>query len=143
MNVANILKIKGRDVATARADVSVKEIVDQLAEFKVGAMVVLDDNDGVCGIISERDIVRALSSEGEGMLSRPVRDFMTRDVVTCSEMDTVAELMERMTSGRFRHLPVVTSGALVGIVSIGDVVKRRVSEAEEEAEAMRAYIATG
>ncbi len=143
MSVATILRIKGRDVATAKADLSVKQIVDQLAQFKVGAMVIVDDGDGVCGIISERDVVRALSHEGEGMLSRPVRDFMTKDVITCDEGDSVADLMERMTAGRFRHLPVVTDGKLVGIVSIGDVVKRRISEAEEEADQMRAYIATG
>lgn len=143
MSVATILKIKGRNVATAKADLSVKQIVDQLAQFKVGAMVIVDDVEDVCGIISERDVVRTLSQEGEGMLSRPVSDIMTKDVVTCKEDDSVAELMERMTTGRFRHLPVVTDGSLVGIVSIGDVVKQRVSEAEEEAEQMRAYIATG
>ena len=143
MSVATILKIKGRNVATAKADLSVKKIVDQLAQFKVGAMVILDDSDGVCGIISERDIVRALSKEGENVLPRPVSDIMTKDVMTCSEEDSVADLMERMTTGRFRHLPVISAGSLVGIVSIGDVVKRRISEAEEEADAMRAYIATG
>ena len=143
MSVATILKIKGRNVATAKTDLTVKQIVDQLAQFKVGAMVIVDDSDGVCGIISERDVVRALSQEGEGMLSRPVTDFMTKDVITCNEDDSVAELMERMTAGRFRHLPVVTNGELVGIVSIGDVVKQRISEAEEEADQMRAYIATG
>lgn len=143
MNVATILNIKGRDVATAKAEASLMDIVRYLAENKVGAMVIVDDSGGLCGIISERDIVRALSAQGDSALSQQARDFMTRDVVTCGEDDSVAALMERMTAGRFRHLPVVADSKLVGIISIGDVVKQRISEAEQEAEAMRAYIATG
>ncbi len=143
MNVATILNIKGRNVATAKAEASLMEIVRFLAEHKVGAMVIVDDSDGLCGIISERDIVRAISAQGDSALTQHARDFMTRDVVTCGEEDSVAALMERMTAGRFRHLPVVDEGKLVGIISIGDVVKQRISEAEQEAEAMRAYIATG
>jgi CBS domain-containing protein len=119
------------------------DIVGDLARHKVGAMVIVDAGKRVVGIISERDIVRALSTEGEAVLSRSADDFMTRGVVTCAEDDTVAELMGRMTTGRFRHIPVITDGELAGIVSIGDVVKARVSEAEQEAEAMRTYIATG
>ncbi len=143
MNVATILNMKGRDVATAKAEASLMEIVHFLAEHKVGAIVVVDDTGGLCGIISERDIVRALSAQGDAALSQHAREFMTRDVVTCGESESVAALMERMTAGRFRHLPVVADGKLVGIISIGDVVKQRISEAEQEAEAMRAYIATG
>jgi CBS domain-containing protein len=143
MNVATILKMKGREVATAAAQATLMEISRDLAEHKVGAMVIVDDAGQVTGIISERDIVRAISSHGADVLSRSAGDFMTRGVVTCSEEDTLAELMERMTDGRFRHLPVVDGDKLVGIVSIGDVVKERISEAESEAEAMRSYIATG
>lgn len=143
MNVATILKSKGRDVATAGADVSLLEITRKLAEHKVGAIVIVDDAQMVSGIISERDIVRAISSHGADALTKPTSEFMTRGVVTCSEADTVADLMERMTDGRFRHLPVVDGERLTGIVSIGDVVKERINEAESEAEAMRSYIATG
>lgn len=143
MNVATILEQKGRGVATAGADDSLMDIVRALAQHKVGAMVIVDDSRSVIGIISERDIVRAISSEGAAVLTRPTRDFMTQEVITCTEDDTVAGLMERMTEGRFRHLPVVADGALVGIVSIGDVVKQRIAEAMQEAEAMRSYIATG
>lgn len=143
MNVAAILKLKGRDVATARAEASLMEIVGNLARHKVGAMVIVDAANRVVGIVSERDIVRALSTQGAEVLGHTAADFMTREVVTCSEEDTVVELMERMTDGRFRHLPVIADGELAGIVSIGDVVKARVNEAEQEAEAMRSYIATG
>ena len=143
MNVAAILNIKGRAVATAGAEAGLMDIVRLLAGHKVGAIVIVDDSGGLCGIISERDIVRALSARGDSALSRKARDFMTRDVVTCGEADSVAALMERMTAGRFRHMPVVDDGGMVGIISIGDVVKQRISEAEREAEAMRAYIAAG
>ena len=143
MNVATILNQKGRSVATAGADDSLMDIVRRLAEHKVGAMVIVDKSGAVIGIISERDIVRAISSDGANVLTRPTRDFMTREVVTCAAEDTVAGLMERMTEGRFRHLPVIEGGILVGIVSIGDVVKQRIAEAMQEAEAMRSYIATG
>ena len=143
MNVATILKMKGSDVATARADASVMEIVKDLAEHGVGAMVIVDDDGHVTGIISERDVVRAISKRGNEALTAPTSEVMTHDVVTCSEEDTVADLMEQMTDGRFRHLPVIVNGKLGGIVSIGDVVKQRIAEAEQEAAAMRAYIATG
>jgi CBS domain-containing protein len=141
MNVATILKQKGRDVATASSEASLMDIVGDLARHKVGAMVIVDAGKRVVGIISERDIVRAIATDGAAVLSRSAT--MTHGVVTCTEDDTVAELMERMTEGRFRHIPVVVDGELVGIVSIGDVVKARVNEAEQEAEAMRSYIATG
>lgn len=143
MNVATILNLKGRNVATAKAESSLMDIVRFLADHKVGAIVIVDDDGALCGIISERDIVKALSAKGDSALSQQACDFMTRNVVTCGEDDGVAELMERMTAGRFRHLPVVADGNLVGIISIGDVVKQRITEAEQEAEAMRAYIATG
>ncbi len=143
MNVATILSLKGGDVATAKAGATLMDIAKDLATHKVGAMVVVDESGGVAGIISERDIVRAVSDDGASALARDAGDHMTKNVVTCGMDDTVANLMERMTDGRFRHLPVVEAGKLVGIVSIGDVVKQRIAEAEQEAEAMRSYIATG
>ena len=97
----------------------------------------------MAGIISERDIVRSLSTRGPDCLWRPVSESMTREVVTCEETDTIDELMAMMTARRFRHLPVVTDGALVGIISIGDVVKHHVAEVEMEASALRSYIVTG
>lgn len=143
MTVAAILNEKGRDVVTATGDSTLAEICALLVERRIGATVIVDAHNHVEGIISERDIVRTLAREGAGALSQPVRSVMTRDVVTCSESDTVAQLMEKMTAGRFRHLPAIRDGRLVGLVSIGDVVKARIAEAELEAQAMREYIATG
>ena len=143
MNVEKILDQKGRKVTTADDGVSLGEIVKSLANQKIGAIVVTTSDGQVVGIVSERDIVRAVSEEGGSALSEPVGRFMTKRVVTCVKEDTVAELMSSMTAGRFRHLPVVEDGRLAGIISIGDVVKERIAEAEQEAQAMREYIATG
>ncbi|MGE0698225.1 MAG: CBS domain-containing protein [Hyphomicrobiaceae bacterium] len=140
MHVAAILKEKGRAVETVAADVTLREIVERLAELRIGAIVVVDRRGDVAGIVSERDVVRLLASHGLQALDLPAREAMTRNVVTCGETDTIDELMARMTEGRFRHLPVVNGGRLVGIVSIGDVVKHRVAEVELEASAMRDYI---
>jgi len=143
MNVEKILDQKGRKVTTANAETSLDEIIKTLVAQKIGAIVVTTSDGQVSGIVSERDIVRAVSEEGGSALSEPVSHFMTKRVVTCSKDDTVAELMSSMTAGRFRHLPVVEDGRLAGIISIGDVVKERIAEAEHEAQAMREYIATG
>lgn len=143
MNVARILKDKGRQVATALPDTPLTEIVNQLAKKKIGAVVVCDEEQRVKGIISERDIVRVLAEKGPDVLKDPVQTYMTSEVRTCIEHDTVDWLMEVMTSHRFRHIPVVESGRLAGIVSIGDVVKQRIALAEMEAASMRQYIATG
>ncbi|MGB0087574.1 MAG: CBS domain-containing protein [Rhodomicrobiaceae bacterium] len=143
MNVARILKDKGRTVATVSPETSVKECIRLLAEKKIGAAVVCDDDRRVRGIISERDIVRILAADGSNALDTPVSAHMTKEVMTCVEHDTVDWLMEVMTSRRFRHLPVVESGRLSGIVSIGDVVKQRIALADLEAASMREYIATG
>jgi CBS domain-containing protein len=144
MNVAAILKQKGRAVATIPPTLTLIEAAGRLAHRRIGALVVVDDNGGIDGIISERDIVRALAEEGATCLTRPVAEAMTRQVVTCQESDTLDELMSMMTARRFRHIPVVADdGDLVGIVSIGDVVKHHVAEIEMEATAMRAYIAHG
>jgi CBS domain-containing protein len=141
MNVAAILKQKGRAVTTASPSTTLLDVVGKLAAKRIGAIVIVGARGEVSGIISERDIVRALSEQGPDCLKRPASESMTRQVVTCQETDTLDELMAMMTARRFRHLPVVTDGALVGIISIGDVVKDHVAEVEMEATAMRDYIA--
>lgn len=141
MTVAALLRDKGRSVITTSATSSIAGAVDTLVKHKIGALVVIDENDRIAGIMSERDIVRAIAARGADVLKASIADAMTRAVVTCTESDTVDEVMARMTRGRFRHLPVVDDGNLVGIVSIGDVVKARIEQVEREAEDMRAYIA--
>jgi len=143
MNVATILKMKGRAVSTARPDASLLEVAQKLGTKKIGAIVVVGDNGNVVGIISERDIIRAISERGASALSLAVADVMTRHVISCGETSELDELMEMMTKGRFRHLPVIEDGALVGIVSIGDVVKHHVAEVEMEVSPIRNYLATG
>lgn len=141
MNVAAILRQKGRAVTTASPSATLHEVVNKLAAKRIGAIVIVGAGGEVAGIISERDIIRVLSEAGSECLVRPVSESMTKQVVTCQETDTLDELMAMMTARRFRHLPVVTDGALVGIISIGDVVKHHVAEVEMEATAMRDYIA--
>jgi CBS domain-containing protein len=140
MNVAVILRQKGRAVTTASPAATLLEVANKLAAKRIGAIVVVGPRGEVAGIISERDIIRALAESGPDSLTRPVSESMTRQVVTCQETDTLDELMAMMTARRFRHLPVLTDGALVGIISIGDVVKHHVAEVEMEATAMREYI---
>jgi CBS domain-containing protein len=141
MNVARIISEKGRNVVTLGEAVSLGDVVATLAEKRIGAVVVVQGAD-IRGIISERDIVRALAKHGGDVLDRPAADFMTSKVVTCGVDDSVQEVMQKMTAGRFRHLPVVEQNALAGIVSIGDVVKHRMLEVEREAAEIREYIAT-
>jgi CBS domain-containing protein len=141
MNVAAILRQKGRAVTTAPPTATLLEVTQKLALKRIGAIVVIDARGELAGIVSERDIIRALSEAGPDCLTQPVAETMTRQVVTCRETDTLDELMAMMTARRFRHLPVVMDGALVGIISIGDVVKHHVAEIEMEATAMRDYIA--
>lgn len=144
MNVATILKWKGRAVTTARPDMTLHEIAKKLAAKKIGAIIIVGDKGELTGIVSERDIIRAISERGAEALSTPVGEVMTRAVISCSENSRVDELMEKMTKGRFRHLPVVDDDeALIGIVSIGDVVRNHVAEVEMEVSAMRSYLATG
>ena len=143
MNVATILKLKGRSVATARPESSLFDIAIKLNAKKIGAVVVVGDSGHVDGIISERDVIRAIAEGGADALQKPVSEFMTANVVSCHESSALDELMELMTQGRFRHLPVMEDGSLVGIVSIGDVVKNHVAEVEMEASSMRSYLATG
>lgn len=143
MNVASILKSKGRAVSTARPDATLLDVVQKLASKKIGAIVVVGDSGHVVGIISERDVIRVIGDQGVGALNQTVAQVMTKNVISCGETSAIDELMEMMTKGRFRHLPVVEDGALVGIISIGDVVKYHVAEVEMEVSAMRNYLATG
>ena len=142
MKVSDILAGKGREVVVIEPTANLQTAAKLLASRKIGAVVILGAGGRIAGILSERDIVRALAERGASALESPVGQTMTRDVMTCSEDDTCAEIMERMTTRKFRHLPVVTDSKMVGLVSIGDVVKQRVEEIERETEAMRDYIQT-
>jgi len=143
MLVSQILREKGRDVVTVAAEAPLGEAVRMLARHRIGALVVKGKGGAVAGVLSERDIVRALAESGTDALAKPLSSVMTRKVVTCAESDTVDDLMETMTHGRFRHVPVVEEGHLVGIVSIGDVVKTRIEETLRESQALKDYIAAG
>ena len=143
MNIAQILKSKGRAVATARPDATLGEIIGKLTQKKIGAIVIVGDNGEVAGILSERDVIRRLGERGAEALKETASQSMTAAVITCQESSTLDELMELMTQGRFRHVPVIEDGALVGIVSIGDIVKNHIAEVEMEVTAMRGYFATG
>ena len=140
MSVARILEEKGSDVFTLADDASILDAVRALGEHRVGAMVVVDADRKIMGILSERDVGGAIARRGAGALSEPVSALMTRNVVTCTQDMPINRLMELMTQGRFRHLPVERDGRLAGIVSIGDVVKRRIAEVEQEAAEIRHYI---
>lgn len=142
MTVKAILAQKGYDVFTLGPDEKLGEAIRMLDRHRVGALVVTNSEGGIVGIISERDIVRAVARHGAAALDMPVRDTMTSKVEVCHESNTVNDIMEIMTAARFRHLPVEKDGRLYGIVSIGDVVKRRIEDAEREAEEIKAYIAT-
>jgi CBS domain-containing protein len=142
MTVAAMLAQKGRQVTTTPATKTIADAVEILAKRRIGALVVVEDRDRIVGIVSERDVVRAIAKGGCDALSDKVSDIMTREVMTCTESETINDVMGRMTAGRFRHLPVATNGRLTGIISIGDVVKARIEQVEHEAEEMRAYIAT-
>ncbi|MBG1231858.1 CBS domain-containing protein [Aestuariivirga litoralis] len=141
MSVAHILKQKGRDVITAAPSDAVKAVAKTLAEKRIGAIVILGAAGAIEGIVSERDIVRAVADEGAAALAKPVSAIMTRGVKSCAEHDNESALMALMTQHRIRHLPVVTNGKLTGMISIGDVVKFRIEEIERDAADMKAYIA--
>src|SRR5262245_14713218 len=142
MTVKAILSTKGRDVVTIEPTATLEAAVGILSQRRIGALVVLGPGQRVIGIVSERDVVRALAEEGSGALKQPLSQVMTRKVSTCTEADTVSAIMEQMTTGKFRHIPVVEQERLIGIVSIGDVVKHRLMEMEHESEALRDYIQT-
>jgi len=142
MTVARILAEKGREVVTTQPYRTLKEVVDLLAAKGIGAVVVADASLAVLGILSERDVVRVIAQSGAAALAEPVSRFMTPKVTTVTSSDTVDHVMATMTEGRFRHLPVVEDGRLIGLVSIGDVVKRHVTQLDTERQALREYIAT-
>ena len=141
MQVENILQTKGRAVTTVTSGATIAEAVDLLNAKRIGAVVVVDGN-RVAGILSERDVVRHLGTDWAALANRPVSDVMTRNVISVSRFASVGDVMERMTQHRIRHMPIVENGELVGIVSIGDVVKRKIEETEQEATALKEYIAS-
>jgi CBS domain-containing protein len=143
MRVSGILAAKGSTVATIAPDATVADAADELRLRGVGALVVSTDGRRIEGIVSERDLVRRLAERGVHMMAEPVADLMTTDVRTCAPTDAAEDLMRLMTEHRIRHLPVVTDGVLAGLVSIGDVVKWRVTELEDEARQLHDYITTG
>jgi CBS domain-containing protein len=142
MNVKEILAAKGGDIVSIEPTATLAVAAKLLAGRRIGAVLILGAGGRLSGILSERDIVRMLAEQGAAALDLPVAQAMTRTVTTCGEDETSAGIMERMTAGKFRHMPVVTDGRTVGIISIGDVVKQRVDEIERESEAMRDYIRT-
>jgi CBS domain-containing protein len=142
MMVKQILADKGTDVFTLPLESTGMDAVDALARHNIGALIVASSDMVIKGILSERDVVRAIWSKGTDALNRSVTELMTTKVRTCTEESTVLEVMELMTEGRFRHLPVERDGKLVGVVSIGDIVKRRIQDIEREADEIRSYIAS-
>ena len=142
MTVRAILDTKGHHVESIQPGAQLSDAIKLLGEKKIGAVLVLNVAGRIEGILSERDIVRVLSERGAGVLEEPVSNVMTRKVVSCRQSDTVSGIMEMMTLGKFRHLPVVEDSKVVGLISIGDIVKWRVQEYEREQEALREYIKT-
>ena len=143
MTVAAILKDKKPGVIAAKPGDSVEQVCQLLADKGIGAVLVLKPNGAIAGILSERDIVRGLSMIGTDLLQQSADSIMTKNVMVCSSHDSIEDVMHLMTKRRIRHLPVVDEGRLIGMISIGDVVKRRIADTEMEAEALRQYIATG
>jgi CBS domain-containing protein len=143
MTVAWILRDKGRKVVSVLPRTSLNEAITLLAQNKIGALVIADEQNRVLGILSERDVVRLLASKGACVLDEAISEHMTRPVVTCGEHHSIDWLMGEMTANRFRHIPVTKQGKLAGIVSIGDVVKFKLALAESEAEQMRRYVSAG
>lgn len=141
MTVAHILQSKGSDVISVLPSAAILEVADVLAANKIGAVLVIGPGDKVAGIISERDIVRALAQKGNELAGSKASEYMTRELITCAPDATIDQIMSLMTQGRVRHLPVLDKGKLCGMISIGDIVKRRIAEVEFEAEEMKRYIA--
>src|SRR6185295_5432767 len=142
MNVETILALKGGEVVSIEPTAKLEAAVKKLAQHRIGALLVLGPDKRLIGIVSERDVVRVLADRGAGVLNEPLATVMTRKVVTCARSDTVGAIMELMTSGKFRHVPVVEQERVIGLISIGDVVKHRVQEIEQESSALRDYIQT-
>lgn len=142
MMLEHILREKGRNVFAVSEDANLKGAAEMLEARRVGALVILGESGGLIGVLSERDIVRAIARTGSAALQATVGSVMTRAVVTAQPAETVEQAMNKMTDRRIRHLPVVENGRLVGVVSIGDLVKWRIAEAHAEIDAMRSYIRT-
>ena len=140
MHVAAVIKRKGSGVVSITPDHTIADATKLLTENRIGAILVMDGGEGIRGIISERDIIRALAKHGADALSHTVGSLMTREVQQCSPNDTIAEVMTTMTTRRFRHLTVVDGGKLLGMISIGDVVKQRLDDTELEVETLRGYV---
>jgi CBS domain-containing protein len=141
MLVKHILGTKGREIVAIAIEASLADAASLLARRRIGAVIVRDGKGRLSGILSERDVVRAVAEHGVGALAQQVNAYMTREVATCGEADSIDVLMEMMTRGRFRHVPVVDErDGLIGIVSIGDVVKSRIEETEREAATLKEYI---
>jgi CBS domain-containing protein len=143
MRVDVILRNKTNDVISISPDKRVQDAADLLAEKKIGALLVRDDSGAIRGVLSERDIVRGIANHKDRSLGEPVTTLMTKLVVTCTPADTLETIMQMMTERRVRHIPVIDEGRLIGIISIGDVVKHRISEIESESHALRQYITAG
>lgn len=142
MKIETILEAKGSTVYSVRADDSIADAIKLLNQHNIGVVVVVDDKDAIAGILSERDVVRNMADDGGAIMQARVSKCMTANPFTCTPDSTVDELMQLMTRRRIRHVPVVDQGRITGLISIGDVVKRKIEEAEEEAAAMREYIAS-
>ncbi|MCK5423838.1 MAG: CBS domain-containing protein [Emcibacter sp.] len=140
MYVKNVLQYKGHQIISVSPDNSLMEVARTLRENKIGAVLVCEDGGSMCGVLSERDIIIAIAKHGSDILKGKVCDFMTEGVYTCSLDDDMKKVMEQMTTKRIRHLPVVEEGSIVGVISIGDVVKQRMAETEAESEALMTYI---
>ena len=143
MFVSDILAQKGALVFTVSPGTSVTQVVQHLSTRRIGSVLVVDTSNSISGIVSERDLVRAMATHGAKAMDLEASHVMTREVVTCDPDDSIDQVMQTMTSGRFRHLPVVRHGELLGLVSIGDVVKARLEETKHETEALKAYIVAG
>jgi CBS domain-containing protein len=140
MFVKNILDQKGRAVSSVSAHDTLAEAVNQLATKRIGALLVVSNEETLDGILSERDIIKSLNAFGTNALDRKVETAMTREVMVASEGDSVASIMETMTKGRFRHMPVIEKGMITGMISIGDIVKARLNEMEAESEQLKSYV---
>ena len=143
MTVACILQRKGREVSTVEPTLTLRDVVDVMDAKHIGAMVILVGDGGLLGIVSERDVVRAIAQRGPDALDHPVSDYMTRNVVTTSEHESIVAAVQKMSDGRFRHMPVMENGRLAGLISTGDAVKYRLEQMEQEQAALRDYITTG
>ena len=141
MTIAAILRHKGHDIARVSPTATIKEVADRLAQKRIGAILVMDAADRLMGILSERDIVRAIPTHGVRVLDMTAAQLMTQAVHTATPQTSVAEAMEQMTNRRVRHLPVLDQGRLVGVVSIGDVVKARIDQQTQEVDSLKAYVA--